>query len=119
MKDLLTEFDEEAPQTEATRLKEAFMFWFKKRWLYNFILLVVGWLAMYAKNSHISWMAIVDMAFWALVANLGFSLGYSLDSFFIFLRPQNKLYERLRVFLFWTGTGITVLVMLILIAVYG
>jgi hypothetical protein len=119
MTDLLNEFEEEQQPTEANRLKAAFSFWFKKRWLYNFILLVIGWLAMYAHGSTINFITVLDIFFWILVANLAFSLGYSLDSFFIFYLPQKNFYERLRPIIFWTGTVSAILVMLVVIWSFG
>ena len=79
----------------------AYVFWHKKRIVFNAIILLAGLIAVFLYFKRVRFTDIIGMGLWGVVANGLYCIGYSIESYFIITSKGQRSTRLLGQLLFW------------------
>lgn len=98
-------------QKPETLLLESFNYWHRKRIHFNILVGISGFLpTLYFSHFHLKLFDLFGCIVWGILANILYSLGYVIESFYITQTDENNNFINYRNILFGLGTGLYMIV---------
>lgn len=85
-------------------LFSSYTFWHQHRLTFNIIVGIAGFVPTLLFFNSVTLFDVLGIVLWGLVANVFYSVGYSIESFFITKTKGKTTFIKYRSFLFWLGT---------------
>jgi hypothetical protein len=104
MADLIADSDELKTDTVGAQLQSSYNYWYKHRLIFNIIVGIAGLIPTLTFAPALMLFDILGIIMWGLVANAFYSVGYSVESFFIAKTNGKIQFKLYRSAAFWLGT---------------